>query len=77
MGTVVGLHKATISRELRSGRGGRGWKSLTFQFKSREYLLTGQDKGYRLRGARVTVCEAFDGPVTATHGPIIDLSSAQ
>ena len=67
MGAVVGVHKATISRELRCNRGGRGWRSLTFQFKNREYLLTGQDKGYRLRGARVTVCEAFDGPVTVLH----------
>ena len=39
-------------------------KNLTFQFKNREYQLTGQDKGYRLRGAQVTVCEAFDDTVT-------------
>ncbi|RME36291.1 MAG: ISNCY family transposase [Deltaproteobacteria bacterium] len=42
-------------------------KNLTFQFKNREYQLTGQGKGYRLRGARVTVCEAFDGTVTVLY----------
>ncbi len=42
-------------------------KNLTFQFKNREYQLQGQDKGYRLRGARVTLCEAFDGTVTVLH----------
>lgn len=39
-------------------------KNLTFQFKNREYQLQGYGNGYRLRGARVTVCEAFDGTVT-------------
>ena len=29
--------------------------------------LTGQDKGYRLRGAQVTVCEAFDDTVTVLY----------
>ena len=42
-------------------------KNLTFQFKNREYQLTGQDKGYRLRGAQVTVCEAFDDTVTVLY----------
>jgi hypothetical protein len=42
-------------------------KNLTFQFKNREYQLTGQGKGYRLRGAQVTLCEAFDGTVTVLH----------
>jgi len=42
-------------------------KNLTFQFKNREYQLQGQGKGYRLRGARVTLCEAFDGTVTVLH----------
>ena len=37
---------------------------LPVQYKNREYQLTGQGKGYRLRGAQVTVCEAFDGSVT-------------
>ena len=36
---------------------------LPVQYKNREYQLTGQGKGYRLRGAQVTVCEAFDGSV--------------
>ncbi len=48
-------------------------KNLTFQFKNREYQLQGQGKGYRLRGARVTLCEAFDGTVTVLHaGHILD-----
>ncbi len=42
-------------------------KNLTFQFKNREYQLTGQDKGYRLRGAQVTVCEALDDTVTVLY----------
>jgi len=42
-------------------------KNLTFQFKNREYQLHGQVKGYRLRKATVTVCEAFDGSVTILH----------
>lgn len=42
-------------------------KNLTLQHKNREYQLTGQGKGYRLRGAQVTVCEAFDGTVTLLH----------
>ena len=42
-------------------------KNLTFQFKNREYQLTGQGKGYRLRGAQVTVCEAFDDTVTVLY----------
>ena len=48
-------------------------RNLTFQFKNREYQLQGQGKGYRLRGARVTLCEAFDGTVTVMHaGHILD-----
>ncbi len=42
-------------------------KNLTFQYKNREYQLTGQGKGYRLRGAQVTVCEAFDSSVTLLY----------
>ena len=42
-------------------------KNLTFQYKNREYQLTRQGRGYRLRGAQVTVCEAFDGTVTLLH----------
>lgn len=42
-------------------------KNLTLQYKNREYQLTGQGKGYRLRGTQVTVCEAFDGKVTILH----------
>ena len=39
-------------------------KNLTIGFQSREYQVTGRGKGYRLRGAAVTVCKAFDGSVT-------------
>jgi len=42
-------------------------KNLTFQFKSSEYQLQGQGRGYRLRGARITLCEAFDGTVTVLY----------
>lgn len=39
-------------------------KNLTFQYHNREYQITGQGKGYRLRGASVTVCDAFGGEVS-------------
>ena len=39
-------------------------KHLTIRFECREYQVTGRGKGYRLRGAAVTVCKAFDGAVT-------------
>ena len=39
-------------------------KNLTISFGSRAYQVTGRGKGYRLRGAEVTVCKAFDGAVT-------------
>ena len=39
-------------------------KNLTIRFEPREYQMTGRDKGYRLRGAEVTACKAFDGSVT-------------
>src|SRR5699024_1322449 len=39
-------------------------KNLTCQFHNREYQITGQGKGYRLRGSLVTLCEHFDGRVT-------------
>lgn len=42
-------------------------KNLCFQFKNREYQIQGQGKGYRLRGARVTLCVAFDGAVTVLY----------
>jgi len=38
-------------------------KDLSVRFGNREYRLLGQGKGYRLRGAVVTVCESFDGSV--------------
>lgn len=42
-------------------------KNLTLQFQNREYQLQGQGRGYRLRGANVTVCAGFDGAVTLLH----------
>ena len=39
-------------------------KNLTMRFECREYQVTGRGKGYRLRGAAVTVCKAYDGSVT-------------
>jgi len=42
-------------------------KNLSFQFKNREYQITGQGQGYRLRKAKVTICEAFDGAITILH----------
>lgn len=39
-------------------------KNLTCQFHNREYQITGQGKGYRLRGSLVKLCEGFDGTVT-------------
>lgn len=42
-------------------------KNLTFQFKNREYQLQGQGQGYRLRGATVTVCEAFNHSITILY----------
>ncbi len=42
-------------------------KNLCLPFKNREYPLQGQGKGYRLRGATLTVCEAFDGTITLLH----------
>jgi len=42
-------------------------KNLTFQFCNREYQIQHTGKGYRLRGAKVTVCEAATGAVTVLH----------
>jgi len=42
-------------------------KDLTFQFKNKEYQLTGYGKGYRLRQAIVQVCKSFGGEVTAFY----------
>ena len=42
-------------------------KNLSIRFECREYQVTGRGQGYRLRGAAVTVCEAFDGSVTVLH----------
>lgn len=42
-------------------------KNLTFQFCNREYQIQHTGKGYRLRGAKVTVCEHPRGEVTVLH----------
>ena len=42
-------------------------KNLTIKFKNREYQLKNYGKGYRLRKAKITVCEHFDGQVTLIH----------
>ena len=42
-------------------------KNLTFKFERREYQLVGEGKGYRLRGAAVTVCKGFDGAASVLH----------
>ena len=39
-------------------------RNLTIRFGCREYQVTGRGRGYRLRGASVTVCKGFDGSVT-------------
>ena len=38
--------------------------NLTVKFECREYQVTDRGRGYRLRGAAVTVCKGFDGSVT-------------
>ncbi len=42
-------------------------KNLSLQFHNVEYQLQNYGNGYRLRGARVTICEAFDGSVIILH----------
>ena len=42
-------------------------KNLTCQFHNREYQVQTKGKGYTLRRARITVCEAFDGSITLLH----------
>ena len=39
-------------------------RNLSISFEGRTYQVTGHGKGYRLRGAAVTVCKGFDGGVT-------------
>ena len=39
-------------------------RNLLISFQRRTYQVTGHGKGYRLRGASVTVCKGFDGSVT-------------
>ena len=38
--------------------------NLSISFEGRTYQATGHGRGYRLRGASVTVCKSFDGAVT-------------
>ena len=42
-------------------------KTLSVQFQHRPYQLQGQGRGSRLRGATITVCEAFDGSIELLH----------
>jgi transposase len=42
-------------------------KNLTCRFQNREYQVQRQQGAYRLRGATITVCEAFDGSVTLLY----------
>ena len=42
-------------------------QNLCVQFQNRTYQLQGQGRGYRLRGATLTVCEAFDGSIELLH----------
>ena len=39
-------------------------RNLSISFEGCTYRVTGHGKGYRLRGAAVTVCKGFDGEVT-------------
>ena len=38
-------------------------KNLSLSFEGDTWQVTGQGKGYRLRGAAVTVCKGYDGAV--------------
>jgi hypothetical protein len=42
-------------------------KNLTVQYKNKTYAIKVPGKGYRLRQARVTVCEAQSGEITLLH----------
>jgi transposase len=47
-------------------------KNLTCQFQGHQYQVTDQGQGYRLRGAEISVCAAFDGRVTLLrHGQVL------
>ena len=59
------LHDAAeLDLIFREHHGRKLTKNLTIRFECREYQVTGRGKGYRLRGAAVTVCKAIDGSVT-------------
>ena len=62
------LHDAAeLDLIFREHHGRKLTKNLTIRFECREYQVTGRGKGYRRRGAAVTVCKAFDGSVTVLH----------
>ena len=42
-------------------------KNLSLQFNNTEYQIQNYGKGYRLRGAAITVCEAVDGKISLLH----------
>ena len=53
-------------------------KNLTIAFRNTEYQLQGYGKGYRRRGATITVCEDFNGAVTLLHqGKVLAYRSFQ
>ena len=43
-------------------------RNLSISLEGRTYQVTGQGRGYRVRGAAVTVCKGFDGAVTVLRG---------
>lgn len=42
-------------------------KNLTFQYKTSAFQIRSEGQGYRLRYSVVTVCESFDGKITALY----------
>ena len=62
------LHGADGLKPVMSPRHGRVLsKNLTCRFRNREYQVRAKGPGHTLRGARVTVCEGFDGTVALLH----------
>ena len=57
----TGLEAAELERILCPQHERTLTKNLTFQHGNKQYGLSGYGKGYRLRGAKVTVCECYGG----------------
>ncbi len=65
----TGLEAAELERILCPQHERTLSKNLTFQHGNKQFGLTGYGKGYRLRGAKVTVCERYGGdPVVLRNG---------